>query len=358
MKNIHEATASYLVWLQGHLDLIPSDLKHKAELMRKGPFPFLRATFYRWAQLFPQVCPELMKAHEVLGVGDLHIENFGTWRDAEGRLIWGVNDFDETCYLPYTVDLVRLTASAMLATDAGTPFRVPKHLAARIILRGYINSLKAGGGPFVLSERYPELREMAIHRLKDPGAFWQKLDSLSPLREPVPAQARKSLLRSLPGKSQDIRVVHRVSGLGSLGRRRYAAIAEWRGGRVAREAKELAPSAWMFAHKRKGGNKILYEQILKKSLRCSDPFLDVKGRWVLRRLAPDCSRIELATLPDEHDAEVLLESMGWETANIHLGTAKAKVLLASLKKMKAGWLDTAAKAMHDATLKDWKSWRR
>ena len=31
----------------------------------------------------------------VLAVGDLHTENFGTWRDAEGRLIWGINDFDE-----------------------------------------------------------------------------------------------------------------------------------------------------------------------------------------------------------------------------------------------------------------------
>ncbi len=358
MKNIHEATASYLVWLQGHLDLIPADLKRKAEMMRRGPFPFLRATFYRWAQVFALVCPELMKAHEVLGVGDLHIENFGTWRDSEGRLIWGVNDFDEACYLPYPVDLVRLATSAMLATDAGTPFKVPAHRISITILKGYVEALKAGGGQFVLSERYPELREMAVHRLKDPGLFWQKLDALNPLREPVPAPAKKWLLRSLPGKDSEVRVVHRVSGLGSLGRRRFAAVTEWHGGRVAREAKELAPSAWVFAHKRKGGNKILYAQVLKRSLRCPDPFLTVKGRWVLRRLAPDCSRIELATLPAEHDAEVLLESMGWELANIHLGSAKAKTLLTDLKKRKHGWLDVAAKAMHDATLKDWKSWRR
>jgi uncharacterized protein (DUF2252 family) len=23
------------------------------------------------------------------------VENFGAWRDVEGRLIWGINDFDE-----------------------------------------------------------------------------------------------------------------------------------------------------------------------------------------------------------------------------------------------------------------------
>ena len=358
MKNIHESTASYLVWLQGHLDLIPADLKRKAALMKQGPFPFLRATFYRWAQVFPHLCPDLMKAHTVLGVGDLHIENFGTWRDSEGRLIWGINDFDEACYLPYTVDLVRLATSALLATDAGTPFKVPAHRVSVSILKGYTDALKAGGGPFVLSERYPELREMAVHRLKNPGPFWQKLDSLDALREPVPGPAKKWLIRSLPGKDLKVRNVHRVSGLGSLGRRRFAAITEWNGGRVAREAKELAPSAWVFAQKQKGANKILYAQIIKRASRCPDPFLSVRGRWVLRRLAPDCSRIELSSLPAEHDAEMLLECMGWETANIHLGSAKAKVLLADLKKRKAGWLDIAAKAMHDATRQDWKSWRR
>jgi hypothetical protein len=79
---------------------------------------------------------------------------------------------------------------------------------------------------------------------------------------------------------------------------------------------------------------------------------------VLRRLAPDCSRIELASLPDDHDAEMLLESMGWEAANVHLGSVKRKVILADLKKREPDWLDKAALAMQDATLKDWKNWRR
>ena len=52
---------------------------------------------------------------ESLAIGDLHVENFGTWRDKEGRLIWGVDDFDEAYSLPYTHDLVRLAASAEIA---------------------------------------------------------------------------------------------------------------------------------------------------------------------------------------------------------------------------------------------------
>ncbi len=48
-------------------------------------------------------------------VGDLHVENFSTGRDTEGRLVWGVNDFDEVTRMPYAVDLTRLVTSAILA---------------------------------------------------------------------------------------------------------------------------------------------------------------------------------------------------------------------------------------------------
>jgi uncharacterized protein (DUF2252 family) len=35
--------------------------------------------------------------------------------DIEGRLCWGVDDFDESYPLPYTKDLVRLATSAKIA---------------------------------------------------------------------------------------------------------------------------------------------------------------------------------------------------------------------------------------------------
>src|SRR5262245_32358222 len=54
---------------------------------------------------------DLTDAPRLLAVGDLHVENFRTWRDAEGRLVWGVNDFDEVAEMPYAVDLVRLVAA-------------------------------------------------------------------------------------------------------------------------------------------------------------------------------------------------------------------------------------------------------
>jgi uncharacterized protein (DUF2252 family) len=115
--DIHAASRSYEAWLSRHTSVVRADLRLKHTRMAESPFVFLRATFYRWLQCWPEVCPRLLDAPRVLAVGDLHVENFGTWRDQEGRLIWGGQRVDEACVLPYTQDLVRLAASAMLARN-------------------------------------------------------------------------------------------------------------------------------------------------------------------------------------------------------------------------------------------------
>src|SRR2546426_8632632 len=116
-QNVISATRAYELWLATQVDVVRPDLQAKHKSMAEDGFSFLRATFYRWAQLFPALFPKLARAPKVLGVGDLHVENYGTWRDAEGRLVWGINDFDEACPLPYTNDLVRLATSAWLAIE-------------------------------------------------------------------------------------------------------------------------------------------------------------------------------------------------------------------------------------------------
>ncbi len=46
--------------------------------------------------------------------GDLHAENFGTYMDSTGRLIFNVNDFDEAYVGPFLWDVKRFAASAAL----------------------------------------------------------------------------------------------------------------------------------------------------------------------------------------------------------------------------------------------------
>src|SRR6202162_4632148 len=116
---IQKATKKYETWLAKNLTIVPADLALKHTRMAADTFEFLRATFYRWVQVWPEVCPDLARAPRVLAVGDLHVENFGTWRDVEGRLVWGTNDFDEAAVLPYPLDLVRLATSALFAIETG-----------------------------------------------------------------------------------------------------------------------------------------------------------------------------------------------------------------------------------------------
>jgi hypothetical protein len=64
-------------------------------------------------------------------------------------------------------------------------------------------------------------------------------------------------------------------------------------------------------------------------------------------------------LPAKRDEERLLYAMGWETANIHLGSRNAmRAILRDLKKRPARWLHHASKAMSAATARDWKDYRR
>ncbi len=82
------------------------------------------------------------------------------------------------------------------------------------------------------------------------------------------------------------------------------------------------------------------------------------GHWLVRRLAPDCSRIELTSLPKDRDEARLLYDMGWETANMHFGAARAIVnIKKDLAKRRGRWLHKGAKSMCKAILKDWKEWR-
>src|SRR3954454_2702209 len=140
MTSIQASTRIYEDWLRRELngELVEPDLERKHEKMRHDPFSFLRATYWRWAETILDQCPEITKAPSVLAIGDIHLENFGTWRDIEGRLIWGVNDFDEAATMPYPLDLVRLAASVRRSK-----FPLNNSDAAEAVLDGYKAGLKA-----------------------------------------------------------------------------------------------------------------------------------------------------------------------------------------------------------------------
>jgi hypothetical protein len=357
LPDIVRATADFERWASRHVRLIPSDVKLKHKFMAESAFPFLRATFYRWAQWWPIVCPELARAPQVLAVGDLHVENFGTWRDLEGRLIWGVNDFDEAWPASYAVDLVRLVTSCYLAIEE-EHLAVTRKEAHNAIEAGYRDCLAKGGSAFVLAEHHRWLRLLAVNKLRDPVVFWGKILGCPRFKGKLPKDVWKLVHNSLPVRTYNYELKSRIAGLGSLGHPRVLALSTWDGTHVVREAKQLTPSAWIWA-KGLHRTEILGRKLVTSAVRTLDPHVHFAEHWIVRRLAPDCCHIEIATLPSERDEEKLLYYMGWETANIHFGTPRAiPAVRRDLARHQGRWLHKAAKAMLEVTLDDWKVWRQ
>jgi hypothetical protein len=136
------------------------------------------------------------------------------------------------------------------------------------------------------------------------------------------------------------------------------ALAECNGGRIAREAKALVPSSVYWAHGT-DPQELMYQVIINRAVRSPDPFVQMRGHWIVRRLSPHCCRIELSVLPKGREELRLLFAMGWETANIHLGSrSEVKQIRRHLDRLKAGWLLVSARSMADAVNRDWRSWRK
>lgn len=96
----------------------PAAFQGKFRKMAASAFAFYRGTaciFYHDLQEEQAGGPFLDDRTKRVWIhGDLHAENFGTYMDSRGRLVFNVNDFDEAYVGPYTWDLKRFAASIAL----------------------------------------------------------------------------------------------------------------------------------------------------------------------------------------------------------------------------------------------------
>jgi uncharacterized protein (DUF2252 family) len=324
--------------------------------MRSGFFGCVRATYYRWFQLFPTICPDLMSAPAVLAVGDANVTSFGTWRDRDNRLIWGIHYFDEADVLPYANDLVRLAAGMRIAAEeSGRRHDGEKACAA--ILNGYSEGLNAGGRPFFLEEDHAGLRvEMMQHA--DPIRFWKRIREMSAVTTRLPGPVLRLIDKALPHPRPPYDVVARATGLASLGRQRYLVRSTWQGGTIAFQVKALTPpaSAWISGDRKRAGSAS--PELLARAVRSGDPSIMFRDGWMIRRIAPDFERVDLLPLKPKSERR-LLAGMGWELANIHLGTKKAAAAIGNdLNSRRPGWLNESAQAMTNALWADWEQWSK
>ena len=91
-------------------------MRLKLKRMASDPFAFFRGSDHLFADAWPDLRPP-DAGPEIPICGDLHLENFGAYRDDDGELLYDINDFDEAVVAPCSLDLIRCATSILLAAE-------------------------------------------------------------------------------------------------------------------------------------------------------------------------------------------------------------------------------------------------
>jgi uncharacterized protein (DUF2252 family) len=213
----------------------PKLLEHKYERMSASAFAFLRGAVPLWAEALKR--EKLLDGLDGEGtlVGDLHLENFGTFFTGDGW-IFHVNDFDETHFGPWAYDVLRLLTSIHLSADQKG--LNPKN-AVREALEGYLQE-EPGNPPHSVEKLLKHAEGVSMKKL-----YAKRLASPKKLvendRQPPPPEAllsdvpraletwRRSLTTDEAPSKKHVEVLdvrRRITGCGSLGVERLVVLAK------------------------------------------------------------------------------------------------------------------------------------
>lgn len=350
----------YEEWRGKRIQILPRELDRKLAGMYESPWSLARATYPRFATVFAELAPELAKAPSVLSAGDLHPENFGTWRDRAGRLTWGVDNLDEIDLLPYTADLVRLASTALLAIDAGL-LALDPDAASAAIEQGWRERVAARAPkPFVLGAEHPALYEIAAPALRDPVSFETDLAALPAFERALPKPATRMLAAVTPPGDWRPSLLSADPPLPGLGARRILAAGPLDGGLLVREIRQVPGPVSMWATPRRVQVAGLVGALEAARGTAAEPFRRQSRKWIVRPLYGDVTALQLSAAISPTQAQALLEAMGAEAANLHLTpveeAAGRKALRKDAKDRPEGWLAGAAARFADAARADFAEW--
>jgi len=221
-------------------------LERKYDRMSEGLYLFFRATsaiFYEdFVKHFTIADPT-----RVWGCGDLHLQNFGTYK-AENRLVYfDINDFDDALLLPATWELSRMLTSIYLAGEEldleknecdtlvkaflnsytktlslGKPIDIERRTATGM-LKGFLENLEKRRRKDLIKERTvksDEGRKLNLETGKVVPLTSNQREKVEKLLQDWPQQHPNPFFRSIC----DVGI--RVTGTASLGLERYVVLVE------------------------------------------------------------------------------------------------------------------------------------
>src|SRR5271155_1960935 len=129
----------------------PERLAMKLQAMQSNAFVFLRGTCHLFCEDLPS--DGLLKKAPVTWIcGDLHLENFGTYKGDNRLVYFDMNDFDEAVLAPVAWEVVRMVTSIFIGCEnVGIPGKETEQIAA-LFLRVYTATLAKGKARFLEAE--------------------------------------------------------------------------------------------------------------------------------------------------------------------------------------------------------------
>jgi uncharacterized protein (DUF2252 family) len=299
----------------------PERLRLKLDIMRQDAFSFLRGTCHLFYEdLDYRALPD---APLVWCCGDLHLQNFGSYKGDDRLTYFDINDFDESCLAPATWDLVRFLASVIVAARGIRLSASTIEDLLTTFLAGYTSALQEGK-PGILE------RETSKGPIRDLLAKVKKRDRRKFLDERTTGQAGERRLKRgkraldlMPGEREMLEAfasefaktqprphffdlldaARRIAGTGSLGLPRYVLLVEGRGddGNFLLDLKFQPPSATIRAHPRPQPNfpsdahRVAFAEAAVQAV---EPALLTPVRmdnrwWLLRELMPTGDRLNI-----------------------------------------------------------------
>jgi uncharacterized protein (DUF2252 family) len=388
----------------------PDLLRVKVARMAESPFGFFRGTFHLYARdvldkIYDNVPLLLGSSVEMELVGDIHCENYGTYKAIDDTIHYDINDFDETTHGHPDFDICRLAISLFLAArDRGDRLEEAV-LVALACVTAYVEALrrflkKGDNHLFDITPDKP-CDCPAVNELVATAASQKRSDFIERLTEQkqghrqvrrsnhyfnLPANEREQALRLLEDyrrrmptpPHENFYKVHdvcgRVAGIGSMGRLRYTVLVNGKGNKDARnvllEFKEARPSAYDVYRQRDTDPAALVSRaervisVQRQSQMASSPYLgfavDGSMSFQAREIGPHDSRVETKALKNLSQMKSLAQVQAGILARAH---ARACGRAVGLTNPLAGLEDREAfcqralsfvLAYSDLVQRDWK----
>jgi uncharacterized protein (DUF2252 family) len=233
----------------------PERLRMKYEAMRKSPFVFLRGSCHRF---YERLAPGALPVSPLGWVcGDLHLENFGSFKGDNGLVYFDINDFDESALAPTAWDLVRFLASVRVGAATLSLRRQEAQQLCRAFLDAYAETLALGEVRWVERDTADGLVGALLRGLRERKrvAFLDERTRLKRvegkerrMRRKLRTDGKKALPASReqrdrvteairafaetqpdPGYFRVLDVARRIAGTGSLGVERYVILVDGKG---------------------------------------------------------------------------------------------------------------------------------